>query len=199
MEAMQPRFVFGCLSLPLPFLLRPQSNLRVFDSSKVTNDGRGLKKVTFKQSAGQWGGWLNAKSLSGKLMMQHYKTTGQDKKMKCRMSHLYYNQPMSVSATHSSWFCIDIHIFWSGIPYKITSLCCWIPFFLRGGGTVISQLGDGGESYHRFAGSEYIGTIPLQLEAGRHFVKRWKQIFNPSRWGAATPAAVVSKTHRKAE
>lgn len=134
MEAMQPRFVFGCLSLPLPFLLRPQSNLRVFDSSKVTNDGRGLKKVTFKQSAGQWGGWLNAKSLSGKLMMQHYKTTGQDKKMKCRMSHLYYNQPMSVSATHSSWFCIDIHIFWSGIPYKITSLCCWIPFFLRGGG-----------------------------------------------------------------
>lgn len=129
MEAMQPRFVFCSLSLPHPFLLRPQSNLRVFDSSKVTNDGWGLKKVTFKQSAGQWGGWLNAKSLSGKLMMQHYKTTGHNKKMKCRMSHLYYNQLMSVSVVHSSWFCIDIHIFWSGIPYKFTALCCSIPFF----------------------------------------------------------------------
>lgn len=141
MEAMQPRFVFCSLSLPHPFLLRPQSNLRVFDSSKVTNDGRGLKKVTFKQSAGQWGGWLNAKSLSGKLMMQHYKTTGHNKKMKCRMSHLYYNQPMSVSVVHSSWFCIDIRIFWSEIPYKFTALCCWIPFFWD---SVISQLGGGG-------------------------------------------------------
>lgn len=129
MEVMLPRFVLRSLSLAHPFLLRPPSNLRVFDSSEVTNDGRGLKKVTFKQSAGQWGGWLNAKSLSGKLMMQHYKTTGHNKKMKCRMSRLYDNQPMSVSAEHLSWFCIDIHIFWSGIPFKFTTFSCWISWF----------------------------------------------------------------------
>lgn len=64
--------------LPLRWPWRP--NLRASDCSEVTNDGRGWEKVTFKHSTGQWGGCRTAKSLSGKVMIQYYQTTGRGRR-----------------------------------------------------------------------------------------------------------------------